>query len=133
MGNIAYFEIPADDLERAKKFYQKVFGWDIQKYLMTGVPEDYHSVMTGKPQNVKGPNYEMSQLNSGGMMKRMFPNQPIMNYVQVDSVEKTMEMIKKNGGKEMGERMDIPNVGKIAFFKDSEGNVLALWQPMRKM
>ena len=133
MGNIAYFEIPADDIERAKKFYMKVFGWDIQKYDMTGVPANYHSIMTGKPENVKGPNYEMSQLNSGGMLKRMFPGQPIMNYVQVDSIDKTMEMIKKNGGKEMGQRMDIPNVGKIAFFNDSEGNVLALWQPMRKM
>ena len=131
MGNIAYFEIPADDMERAKKFYLQVFGWDIKKYEMVGVPANYHSVMTGKPVTIKGPEYEMSQLNSGGMIKRMFPGQPIMNYVQVDSVDKTMDMIKKNGGKEMGERMNIPNVGRIGFFTDSEGNALALWEPVK--
>jgi hypothetical protein len=128
MGNIAYFEIPADDIERAKKFYMKVFGWDIQKYEMTGVPPDYHGVMTGKAKIEKGPNSEMSQLNSGGLMKRMYPSQQITNYVQVDSVDKTMEMIKKNGGKEMGQRLNIPNIGRLGFFTDSEGNSLALWE-----
>lgn len=132
MGNIAYFEIPSDDVERAKKFYSKVFGWKIEKVPMVGVPPDYHGVMTGKAVTVKGPNSEMSQLNSGGMMKRMWPGQPITNYVQVDSVAKTLELIKKNGGKQMGETMTIPNIGIVAFFLDSEGNTLGIWEPVMK-
>ncbi|HSB47113.1 MAG TPA: VOC family protein [Candidatus Bilamarchaeum sp.] len=133
MGNIAYFEIPADDLERAKKFYMKVFGWSIEKSKMPGIPADYHGVMTGKAKLEKaGDGYEMSQLNSGGMMKRMYPGQPITNYVQVESVDKTMEVIKKNGGKEMGERVNVPGVGRLAFFTDSEGNALAIWEPVKK-
>jgi hypothetical protein len=132
MGNIAYFEIPADDIERAKKFYQKVFGWDIKKAQMPGIPADYQGVTTGKAKIEKGPGGEMSQLNSGGMMKRMYPGQGITNYVQVESVDKIMEVIKKNGGKEMGERINIPGVGRLGFFTDSEGNTLALWEPEKK-
>jgi predicted enzyme related to lactoylglutathione lyase len=131
MGNIAYFEIPAEDIQRAKKFYMKVFGWDIQNYPMEGVAPGYQAVMTGKPANVKGPNYEMSQLNSGGMTKRMFPNQPITSYVQVESIDASLELVKTSGGKQHGEKVKIPNVGTIAFINDTEGNVLGLWQPFR--
>ncbi|MBU0527780.1 VOC family protein [Candidatus Micrarchaeota archaeon] len=131
MGNIAYFEIPADDIERAKKFYMAVFGWDIRKFEMAGVAPNYQSVMTGEPVTVKGPGYEMSQLNSGGMSQRMFPNQPITSYVQVDNVDEMLEKVKTSGGKQHGEKINIPNVGTIAFINDSEGNVLGLWQPMR--
>ncbi len=130
MGNIAYFEIPAEDIERAKKFYKTVFGWDIRNIPMEGVPPDYQSVMTGKPENVKGNNYEMSQLNSGGMMKRMFPEQPIMNYVKVDNIDETLKIVKESGGMMFGEKNKIPNIGIIAFIKDSEGNILGLWQPV---
>jgi len=73
MGNIAYFEIPADDVERARKFYMSVFGWDIRKVPMEGVPPDYHGVMTGKATVISGGKYDLSQLNYGGMMKRSFP------------------------------------------------------------
>lgn len=131
MGNLAYFEIPADDIGRAKKFYMLVFGWDIQDYPMEGVAPGYQAVMTGKPVNVKGPNYEMSQLNSGGMTKRMFPGQPITSYVEVENIDKSLELVKKSGGKQHGEKVKIPNVGTIAFINDTEGNVLGLWQPFR--
>jgi predicted enzyme related to lactoylglutathione lyase len=132
MGNIAYFEIPADDIERAKKFYMEVFGWDIRKFPMEGVSPDYQSVMTGKPVNVKTPGYEVTQLNAGGMSKRMFPNQPITSYVQVEDIGEALEKVKAGGGKQHGEITKIPNVGTIAFINDSEGNVLGLWQPMRR-
>ena len=30
MPTIAHFDIPADDTERAKDFYEKLFGWKIE-------------------------------------------------------------------------------------------------------
>ena len=66
---IVHFEIPADDLERASKFYREVFGWEISR--MPG-PFEYFGVRTtatdesGMP---KGPGV------NGGMMKRMHPGQ----------------------------------------------------------
>lgn len=130
MGNIAYFEIPADDIPRAKKFYMKVFGWDIQNYALEGVAPGYQAVMTGKPVNASANGYDMTQLNSGGLTKRMFPGQPITSYVQVDDVDKTLEIVKKSGGKQHGEKNKIPNIGTIAFITDTEGNVLGIWQPV---
>jgi predicted enzyme related to lactoylglutathione lyase len=133
MGNIAYFEIPADDIERAKKFYMKVFGWKIENSKMPGIPPDYQGVMTGKARMEKaGDGYEMSQLNSGGMMKRMYPGQPIINYVQVDSLDDTLKMVGENGGKQMNETMTIPSVGRIAFIADSEGNTIGVWEQEKK-
>ncbi len=128
MGNIAYFEIPTDDIERARKFYSKVFGWEIKNTPMPNLP-DYSSVNTGKAIIQDG----MAQLNMGGMMKRMFPHQQITNYVQVDSVDKTLELVKHNGGKQCGERLVIPSVGIIAFLTDSEGNMLGLWEAEKKL
>lgn len=127
MGNIAYFEIPSDDVERAKKFYEKVFGWEIRSAPMPGMP-DYSSVTAGKPFKQKG----MSYLNMGGMNKRMWPGQPIMNYVQVDSVDKTLELVRQQGGKQMAEKLTIPEVGVIAFITDSEGNSLGIWEAQKK-
>ncbi len=47
MPNIVHFEIPADDVERARKFYGELFGWKIEKF--TGpTPIDYWSITTGK-------------------------------------------------------------------------------------
>ena len=128
MGNIAYFEVPTDNLERAKKFYHSIFGWEINSTPMPNMPE-YSSITTGKAFSDKG----MSYLNMGGMIKRMFPNQGIMNYIKVDSVDKTLESITKQGGKQMGERLVIPEVGVIAFFTDTEGNCLGLWQPAKQI
>lgn len=132
MANIAYFEIPADDMERAKKFYKTVFGWDIRHIPMEGVPEDYQSVMTGDAVTIKGQGYEMSQLNSGGMMKRVFPEQKITNYVQVESLDDALKVVRENGGKQFRDTVNVPNIGLITIIEDTEGNLLGLWQPVKK-
>lgn len=127
MANIAYFEIPSENIARAKKFYSKVFGWKINKTPMPNMPE-YSSIVTGKSESKKG----MSTLNMGGMMKRMYPEQGITSYVEVASVVNTLGLAKKQGGKKMGETMVIPKVGTIAFMTDSEGNTLGIWEPEKK-
>ena len=127
MGNLAYFEVPVDDLERAKKFYTSVFGWKITNTPMPNMP-DYSSINTGKAVMEK----DMSQLNSGGMMKRMQPHLPITNYVEVKNVDETLAKTKKMGGKQMGEVLTIPTVGRIAFIFDSENNFLGIWEPEKK-
>ena len=38
MANIAYFEIPADNVDRAKKFYHALFGWKIEPTKSMGDP-----------------------------------------------------------------------------------------------
>jgi predicted enzyme related to lactoylglutathione lyase len=68
MPTIVHFEIPADDVERARKFYTDLFGWKIEK-----TPEmDYWMVTTSGEKQV-----------DGGMMKRQDPQQQITNYFAV--------------------------------------------------
>ena len=127
MGNVAYFEVPVDNMERAKKFYASVFGWDIKKTPMPNMP-DYSSIGTGKASVEKG----MSQLNRGGMVNRMMPNQQITNYVEVKNVNETLAKAKKLKGKQMGEILTIPEVGRIAFILDTENNMIGIWEAEKK-
>src|SRR3954465_8801434 len=81
---IVHFEIPADQPERAATFYREMFGWDIKQFegsvaggmeswMVRTVPTDGQ----GRP-TVPGVN--------GGLMRRMYPNQPLVNYINVESV-----------------------------------------------
>src|SRR5215831_2142014 len=84
-ASIIWFEIPADNVERARKFYNSLFGWKITKF-----PEmdDYWHIDTGGP----------DASPDGGMMTRKHPGHSITNYVFVDSVSRSMEKVKKLGG-----------------------------------
>src|SRR5258708_13341579 len=73
-SSIVWFEIPADNPERAKNFYGKLFGWKIKKF--PGMA-DYWHIDTGGSDDTP----------DGGMITRKHPQQPITNYVAVSSVE----------------------------------------------
>ncbi|MDD5050712.1 MAG: VOC family protein [Candidatus Pacebacteria bacterium] len=121
-NRVIHFEIQADDVERAKKFYEKALGWKIS--LMMKKEEggmDYWGIETGK-----GPGI------NGGMYERPQKGEKFYLYdctVQVEDLDKAMEAIKKNGGTITKEKMEIPHVGWFAGAKDTEGNRLGLMQP----
>jgi predicted enzyme related to lactoylglutathione lyase len=121
MANLAYFEIPADDIRRATKFYATVLGWTIEPTKTPGMTMEYYDVTTGEP--------EEGTLNSGGMYKRMEPDTKIITYAMVDNVDAILKKVEKGGGKIHVPAMDIPNVGRIAVFIDSEGNPIGIWKP----
>ena len=94
MHRVCHFEIPADDPVRAKKFYEDMFGWEIKHY-----PEmDYYGVMTGP---------EGEALN-GGLMKRQAPEQCIVNYIDVESVDAAANKVRELGGKVVMEKTPVP-------------------------
>jgi predicted enzyme related to lactoylglutathione lyase len=85
--NIVHFEIPADDLERARNFYQGLFGWKIEETPgQTGEGDPYYMIQT-----------EEGAL-AGGMMKRVVPQQQPVFYVEVESLDGHVEKIKQAGG-----------------------------------
>jgi predicted enzyme related to lactoylglutathione lyase len=114
-ANIVWFEIPADDLPRAKKFYSALFGWKIQN--IPGMT-DYWHIDTGGP----------DASPDGGMMVRKHPQQPAMNYVNVASVTKFMAKVKKLGGKICMPKTAVPKMGYFAVCQDTENNSFALWE-----
>ncbi len=127
MDPIVHFEIPADDVKRASKFYSDVFGWDIRQwgkdpYFMVGTTERDEN---GRPKNPGAIN--------GGMAKREGPLKSIVVTVSVKDIDKALKTIEAKGGKTIQKKLPIGDMGFSAYFKDSEGNVVGLFQPAKNM
>jgi hypothetical protein len=119
-NSIVHFEIPADDVKRAKKFYQKAFGWTITDPWKM----NYFMVET-KEKGEEGIN--------GGLMLRKDPGQPFMNYVSVDSIDAAAKKVEKAGGVVVLPKTEIgQGMGWIAAFKDTENNIMGLHETPKK-
>ena len=114
-ASIIWFEIPADSPERARKFYTGLFGWKIKKF--PGM-NDYWHIDTGGDDATP----------DGGLMARKQPQQPITNYVRVDSVDASAAKVAKLGGKICMPKTAVPQMGYFAVCQDTEGNTFALWE-----
>src|SRR5436190_23896915 len=98
-ASIVWFEIPADNPARAKKFYNGLFGWK-----MNPMPHmaDYNHIDTGGA----------DASPDGAIMKRMCPeHQGYTNYVTVDSVERASAKVERLGGKVHKPRTAVPEMG----------------------
>jgi len=121
---VVHFEIPADDVERARMFYKKTFGWGFNEYKMPG--EDSYWLIETVPVDKEMMPKEPGAIN-GGMMKRKMPGQPFMNYIQVDSIDEMLKTVTANGGTMVIPKQEIDkDMGWLAAFKDTEGNVMGL-------
>lgn len=125
MNRVVHFEIPADDLERAKKFYSSNFGWKLNQF----GPEmgNYVLAHTG-PTDDKGMPQDKAFINGGLMPRDPSAKSPVL-VIAVDDADATVEQVKKSGGRLVGEILDIPNVGRYARVEDSEGNVIGVIKP----
>lgn len=117
MAKVVHFEIPADDPERAVKFYREAFGWEISKW---GGPTEYWLAMTG-PEDERGIN--------GAITRREGFNNSVVNTISVESLADTVAKIKAAGGTVPEENLQIPGVGLLAYFRDPEGNMFSALQP----
>ena len=115
--NIVWFEIPADDIARAKKFYKTLFGWKINPFPNSPLA-DYQHVETGGP----------DASPDGGLMKRMYPDQPITHYISVPSVARFAARIEKVGGEICKPKTAVAGMGYFAVCKDTENNTFAIWE-----
>jgi predicted enzyme related to lactoylglutathione lyase len=121
---ITYFEIPVDNAERAKKFYEKIFDWKIEKYDKDG---EYWSVMTTEVGDDGWTPKKPGKIN-GGLVKRDKPNEPFLNYITVDSIDKICKIIEKNGGTIIVPKTEMGEWGWWTTFKDTEGNIFGLYE-----
>jgi predicted enzyme related to lactoylglutathione lyase len=122
MGKVVHFEIPADDLPRAKKFYSTIFGRSMSEvpemeYVMLGTAESDENGMPKQPGAI-----------NGGMMKRQDPLRHPVVTIDVESIDDALAEVKKNGGQVVREKLAVGDMGFTAYFRDSEGNVIGLWQ-----
>ena len=116
-NSVMHFEIPADDVPRAKAFYEKTFGWKIKQFPMPA-GEEYFGITTRKT--------DEPGIN-GGLMKRKMPGQPFTNYVTVKSIDAMNRLVQANGGIVVLPKQEIgKGMGWISAFKDTENNIIGL-------
>ena len=121
-ARVVHFEVPFDDADRARGFYRDVFDWSIEP-----MPEmDYNAVSTG-PAGDDGMPSEPGFIG-GGMAKRdgFFTNPVIV--MAVDDIDATLAVVEAHGGSTVSPKMAVGDMGFAAYFNDTEGNVMGLWQ-----
>jgi predicted enzyme related to lactoylglutathione lyase len=116
-NTLAHFSINADDVDRARAFYEKVFGW---KFNAWGPPGFY--TIDAKGSTVYG---------SLQGRRALVPNTRTVGFectMGVPSIDATERAVKAAGGKVLMERSVIVGVGTLMFFQDPEGNAFGAMQ-----
>jgi uncharacterized protein len=131
--SIVHFEIPADDVERARNFYSTLFGWKIEKIevKIDGETMDYWMISTTSSSEGKGGGSHEEKKSAsidGGLMKRQDPQQPNLNYIGVSSIDEYSKKVKELGGKVVMPKTEITGYGFFAVCIDTENNAFALWE-----
>ncbi len=125
MRKVVHFEIPAEDLDRAKTFYGSVFGWELQTMPMPG--GEYTSVVTTPVDKQTQTPTEPGAINGGMMQRDERTSSPVIT-IDVESIDDALQEIEAGGGATVTPRTAIAGMGAFAYFKDPEGNVLGLWE-----
>jgi predicted enzyme related to lactoylglutathione lyase len=112
-GEINHIEFPADDLERAKRFYTAVAGWEFGS--MDGFP-DYWLFRT-------------SEGYGGAIGKRgVSTGEVVRDYIEVSSIDEALVAAERTGGSVKEPKQDIPGMGWFAVVIDTEGSEVGLFQ-----
>jgi uncharacterized protein len=123
MNSVVHFEIPANDLSRAKNFYQTVFGWQMfdfdEQNTMVATAQSDENGMPTEPGAINGSIYKPDQ-----------PKTPTI-VINVPDIHAHMEKVKTNGGSIIDDVVTIPEMGMYSRFKDPEGNLVGLWQSLQ--
>ena len=125
MRKVVHFEIPAEDLDRAKSFYGSIFGWQLQTMPMPG--GEYTVVMTTPVDDTTQLPTEPGAINGGMMQRDERTPSPVIT-IDVEAIDEALRDIEAGGGSTVTPRTAIPGMGAFAYFKDPEGNVLGLWE-----
>jgi uncharacterized protein len=110
-GRLVYFEVPADDTQRAKDFYAELFGWQFRP-MQEGF--EYHMLEEG--------------IEPGGAI---YPSQTgekgAIIYFESDDVDASVERVNELGGS-AEDKQPIPGIGWFARCEDTEGNPFSIFQ-----
>lgn len=114
-----FFEIQADDVKRAIKFYQAIFGWQFSEQWKT--PIEYWTIETGGAR--------------GGLLKRPAKTPPpehgtnaYVCSVEVENFDDSANQIITQGGQVALEKFPVPGKCWQGYFVDTEGNTFGLFE-----
>jgi uncharacterized protein len=123
-GKVVHFELPADNVERARTFYKKTFQWEMQP-----MPQMNYTMVQTTPSDKEMMPKEPGAIN-GGIAPRGSgsPVQAPVITIAVEDIEQSLKQVAKNGGKTVQAKQSVGPMGFTAYFQDPEGNVVGLWQ-----
>jgi uncharacterized protein len=121
-GQVVHFEIPADDLARASEFYRGAFGWDVSS--VAGM--DYAMLGT-TPSEESGMPKEPGAINGGMLLRDEARTSPLIT-IDVDDIDAALQRVEELGGSTVLPKQEVMGMGYTAYFVDSEGNVMGLWE-----
>ncbi|MEI8033488.1 MAG: VOC family protein [Chlorobiaceae bacterium] len=117
---VSWFEIPVNDMTRAKAFYEAVTQLSLEEHEMNELQMAW---------------FPMSETGSGaaGSLVRGEMQKPSLAgtliYFSTPDIDSALERVKKNGGNVISKKTGIGEYGFIAFFEDTEGNRIGLHTP----
>lgn len=121
-GRVVHFEIPYDDGERARAFYAAAFGWQVME-----LPAMDYTVATTGPAGESGPPTEPGYVN-GGLTRRSPSLRTPTVVIDVDDIDAALAKVEELGGSTVLGSTAVGEMGWSAYFTDTEGNVVGLWQ-----
>ena len=121
-GRVVHFEVPYSDGDRARAFYREAFGWNL-----TEMPEMNYTMASTGPVDEQSMPSEPGFIN-GGMFERTEALRGPMLTIDVDDLDAALKTVESLGGKQVGEKLPVGDMGFAAYFEDPEGNILGLWQ-----
>ena len=122
MPTIVYFQIPSDDIERSKKFYNQLFGWKIDKSPESNTPKGMENW------SITTTDHNGNEALGGGMSKRQMPQQQITNFIDVKSVDEYISKVERLGGKIVVPKTAVPGMGYYAVCLDTENNSFGIFE-----
>ena len=124
-GRVVHFEIPYEDGDRAQQFYKSAFDWQLQ-----GMPGMGYVLVTTGPTGESGPT-EPGFINGGMLSRDDSPSAAPVVVVDVDSIDEALQRIGELGGETVVGKQPVGDMGFSAYVKDTEGNVVGLWETAR--
>lgn len=126
MDPVVHFELPAEDRERAGAFYSSAFGWEVE--VLGPEMGGYALVVTtateaGRPTGAGEINGGIYTRDDSGSA------QTARVVIGVEDADAALARIEQAGGSVERPVHEIPGVGRLGFFTDTEGNRMSVLQP----
>ena len=116
-----HIELNTPDPAKAKAFYSKLFGWELEDISNSSVPDgEYTMIKVGKG-------------TGGGIMKQV-PRGPLgwLAYVQVEDIRIATRKAQSLGGVVMKDVEEVMGMGWLSIIQDPTAALLGLWQAKSK-
>ena len=122
-GRVVHFEIPFDESRRARAFYTQVFGWGLAPW-----EQDPGYLMVSTGPTPESGTAEPGFINGGLIARDESVGRVPVVVIDVEDIDATLARVEAQGGRPLREKLPVGDMGYSAYFEDSEGNVVGLWQ-----